>query len=285
MDKKENKVSNIVLVDTSYTLFHRYFATLRWLCMANNDIYKEHIKDKDYNWLDNEIFILKYEKLYLEGISKLIGKRKFANSHIIFCMDTPKAYIWRTDIKSDYKADRLEMSNKTNLRPTFKYTYNTIIPNIIKKNTNMFKLVVKKLEADDIIGIISKYLEVNPNINIYIVSDDDDFKQLGRSNLFFVSFRNKKPILLTLNDAKISLHRKILLGDKSDNIKSIFPPKFSTKIKQKLVESIDEFNEFIKENKEIKKRYNENKELICFDNIPDEYRKHVINEYNSLFQK
>jgi 5'-3' exonuclease len=252
--------------------------------MSNNDLYKEHIKDKNYNWLDNEIFILKYEKLYLEGISKLIGKRVFANSHIIFCMDTPKARVWRTDIKNDYKADRLEMSEKTNLKPTFKYTYNTIIPNIIKNNTNIFKLRVNKLEADDLIGIISKYLEVKPNINIYIVSDDDDFKQLGRPNLFFVSFRNKKPISLTLNNAKISLHKKILLGDKSDNIKSIFPPKFSIKIKQRLVESIDEFNEFIKNNKEIEKRYNENIQLICFDSIPEEYRKHVITEYNNLFQ-
>jgi hypothetical protein len=51
----------------------------------------------------------------------------------------------------------------------------------------------------------------------------------------------------------MALHKKILLGDKSDCIKSIFRPKFSTKIKAILVESIDVFNEFIKKNKEIKR--------------------------------
>jgi len=58
--KNLKKSKNIILVDTSYTLFHRYFATLRWLSLANNDLYKEHINDKDYNWQENPIFIEKY---------------------------------------------------------------------------------------------------------------------------------------------------------------------------------------------------------------------------------
>jgi len=81
----------------------------------------------------------------------------------------------------------------------------------------------------------------------------------------------------------MALHKKILLGDKSDCIKSIFPPKFSTKIKATLVESTDVFNEFIKENKEIEKKYNENTKLINFNNIPENYRKIVIDEFIKIF--
>ena len=77
---------NLILIDTSYTLFHRYFATLRWLSHAHNDLYKEHINDNEYNWLENEIFSTKYEKLYIEGIIKLIGKRTYKNSNLIIIL-------------------------------------------------------------------------------------------------------------------------------------------------------------------------------------------------------
>ena len=274
--------NNVILVDTSYTLFHRYFATLRWMSLAHTEVYKDHINDKDYNWLENSIFIDKYEKLYMEGIIKLVGKKIFKNSTTIFCMDTPKEQVWRTELKCDYKGDRIDQSKKTNFKPTFKYSYNNIIPNLLK-NENMFKIRIEKLEADDVIATIIKYLENKTEYNIYLVSADEDFLQLSRPNLYFVNFKNKKPILYNTEEGKMFLHKKILLGDKSDCIKTIFPKKFPSKIKKSLVESIDTFNEFLKTNKDIEIRYNENNQLINFDYIPDNYKKEVIKEFNKLF--
>jgi 5'-3' exonuclease len=273
---------NIILVDTSYTLFHRYFATLRWLSHAHNEIYKEHINDVEYDWIENDIFSEKYEKLYIEGIIKLIGKKIYNNSNIIFCMDTPKEQVWRTEIKCDYKGDRFDMSKKTNLLPTFKYTYNTIIPNLIKNNNNIFKIRLNKLEADDIMATICNYFKNIPDQKIYIISGDEDFKQLGRHNVFFINFKTKNLLELDKHEALMLLHRKILLGDKADCIKSIFPLKFSTKIKKSILESIDEFNNFIKKNKEIEIRYNENSKLINFDFIPKTYIDLIIGEFLQL---
>ena len=270
---------NLILIDTSYTLFHRYFATLRWLSLAHNDIYKEYINNVEYNWIENKIFSEKYEKLYIEGIIKLVGKKVYKNCNIIFCMDTPKEQVWRTELKCDYKGDRFDMSQKTNLLPTFRYTYNTIIPNLLKNNNNMFKMKLNKLEADDIIATICNYLKKNPEQKIYLISGDEDFKQLGRPYLYFLNFKTKKPLELTIEDAKISLHKKILLGDKSDCIKSIFPPRFPTKTKKLIVESIDEFNNFIKINKELLNRYNENVKLIDFNFIPKTYIDLIISEF------
>jgi hypothetical protein len=85
---------------------------------------------------------------------KLVGKKIEKHSNIIFCMDTPKEQVWRTELKCDYKGDRFDMSQKTNLLPAFKYTYNTIIPNLLKNNNNMFKIRLNKLEADDVIATI-----------------------------------------------------------------------------------------------------------------------------------
>lgn len=270
---------NLILIDTSYTLFHRYFATLRWLSLAHNEIYKKYINDVEYNWIDNEIFNEKYEKLYIEGIIKLVGKKVYKNSNVLFCMDTPKEQVWRTEIKCDYKGDRFDMSQKTNLMPTFKYTYNTIIPNLLKNNNNIFKIKINKLEADDIIAVICNYFKINPEQKIYVISGDEDFKQLGRPNLYFVNFKIKKPIELSIEEARLLLHKKILLGDKSDCIKSIFPPRFSTKIKKNLVESIDDFYKFIKTNKEIETKYNQNMQLIDFSFIPQMYIDQILSEF------
>ena len=275
------KNKNLILIDTSYTLFHRFFATLRWLSLSNAEIYDKHKDDKDYNWLENKIFIEKYEKLYLEGIIKLVGKRVYKNSDIIFCMDTPKEQVWRTEIKSDYKADRFDLTKKCNFTPTFKYTYNIIIPNILK-DPNIFKIRISKLEADDIIAVISKQLENHPDKKIYLISGDEDFYQLGRPNLFFLNFKTKKPFQITPEDAKYALHKKVLLGDKSDCIKSIFPNKFSKQIKTTLISSIEEFNKFLNNNDDIKKKYEENNKLINFDFIPSELKNIVIKEFNNL---
>jgi 5'-3' exonuclease len=197
-------------------------------------------------------------------------------------MDTPKEQVWRTEVKCDYKGDRFDMSQKTNLLPSFKYTYNTIIPNLLNNNNNMFKIRINKLEADDVIATICNHLKTKPEQKIYLISGDEDFKQLGRPNLYFINFKTKKPLELTVDEAKMALHKKILLGDKSDCIKPIFPPKFSTKTKKLILESIDEFNNFIKTNKEIASRYNENTKLIDFNFIPKTYIDLIISEFNKI---
>ena len=57
------KQKNIILVDSSYTSFYRFFATKTWYSLAHKEEFKE-IKDlKSYDWINNKIFIEKYEKM------------------------------------------------------------------------------------------------------------------------------------------------------------------------------------------------------------------------------
>ena len=99
-------MENIILVDTSYTSFYRFFATLRWYSFSDKEEYKKHKGDPTYDWSKNEVFIEKYKKMYLESIIKLLGKKVYNNSKLIFCMDTPKEQVWRTQLKEDYKGFR-----------------------------------------------------------------------------------------------------------------------------------------------------------------------------------
>lgn len=278
--------NNLILVDTSYTSFYRFFATIRWLMISNPDVYKEHTSNPKYNWLEDKTFLEKYEKMYLDSIIKILGKRVYKKSKIVFCMDTPKEQVWRTTLlKCNYKGERADLSQKNDFKPIFKYTYNTIIPKILSENPHITKMRVEHLEGDDLIAIITKHFEkINPTQVIYIVSGDEDFLQLGRTNVKFINYKIKKPFELTKDEAKNKLHKKILLGDKSDCIDTIFPKKFNTKLKKELVESIEEFNKYLLDvntSKEVQDNYKLNKQLIDFDNIPQKYQKQVLELYVS----
>ncbi len=277
MSKKVTNKSNsisvkpLILVDTSYTSFYRFFATIRWYSFAFQDEFKELKGNNTYDWATNKVFIEKYEKMYLDSIIKLVKKKQFDNSNIIFCMDSPKEHLWRTQLQCDYKGDRADLSLKHNFKTTFDYTYETMIPNFIKNNSNIKKMRVEKMEADDLIAIISMYMkEQNPSHPVYVVSGDEDFLQLGRPNLTFINYKVKKPFVLTEEEAAEALHKKILLGDPSDCIPPIFP-KGKRVNKKEIMSSNDKLQEYLQTNAEAKKQYEFNKKMIDFKNIPKMY--------------
>ena len=277
----------LILVDTSYTSFYRFFATLRWFSMHDAESYKTYKNDSNYDWSTNKIFMEKYEKMYLKSIIDIIGKKIFDTSTIIFCMDSPKENIWRNELMKGYKADRCEQSIKTNFKPVFNETYTTIIPKIIKENKDrIHKIRIDKLEADDIIAVICKYYEKkNPEEKVYLISGDKDFLQLGRENLIFINYKSKKPFTLTLEEAKEQLKLKILNGDCSDSILTIFPKDrkiLSLKKRKELIENEDKLKEYLDENPEIKEKYKINCHMIDFNFIPKELQKEILKEIKNI---
>ena len=278
----------LILVDTSYTSFYRFFATLRWFSMHDAESYKTYKNDSNYDWSTNKIFMEKYEKMYLKSIIDIIGKKIFDTSTVIFCMDSPKENIWRNELMKGYKADRCDLSTKTNFKQVFNETYTTIIPKIIKENKDrIHKIRIDKLEADDIIAVICKYYEKKySEEKVYLISGDKDFLQLGRENLIFINYKSKKPFTLTVEEAKEQLKLKILNGDCSDNILTIFPKDkkiLSLKKRKELIENEDKLKEYLDENPEIKEKYKINCKMIDFNFIPKELQKEIIKEIKNLF--
>jgi len=275
-------MDNLILVDSSYTSFYRFFATLRWFSFANKEEYKELKGNAEYDWSKNEIFIEKYKKMYLESIIKLVGKKVYKNSKIIFCLDTPKEQLWRSKLVEDYKGERADLSLKNNFGTTFKLTYNELIPQLIKENPDKITSIrVPEIEADDVIALTVKYVRnKNYDLDVLLISGDEDFKQLGYDRLSFLDYKkNKKPIQLTEDEAYESLLNKIICGDSSDNIKCIFPKDrklVSNKLRKKVKESEDELKKFLKDNPESLKKFNLNRKLIDFENIPKKYHSKVF---------
>jgi len=272
-------MKNIILIDTSYSIFYRYYATIRWYSFAFKEDYEKIKNNQIYNWFDNKIFIEKYEKMFLESLIKLLKKKIFKNSNIFFCIDSPKENLWRTKILGSYKNNRLlKINDSLNIKYFFTYTYNIIIPNLIKIYTNINIIKIDNIEADDIIGIISLYIKKNNlNYKIYLLSSDKDFYQLGYKNISFINFKSKIELTLSIEDAKKELNKKIIFGDKSDCIPSIIKKRIKNKID--LLDNENLLEEYLNNNIESKKQYEINKKMIDFNFIPNEYFNKVIEQF------
>ena len=85
----------------SYYIFYRFFALCSWWKRA----FPEEPLDIE-NILDNNIFIDKYHKLFIENIKKITKKYRIQNANIIFAKDC-RNIIWRNKYYEDYK--NLEM--------------------------------------------------------------------------------------------------------------------------------------------------------------------------------
>ena len=279
-------MDNIILVDTSFTVFYRFFASMRWFSMAHKDEMKKIKEINNYDWYTNKAFIEKYEKMFLTSIEKMVKKKVFKKSRIIFCLDSPKKTLWRTEITDDYKGDRLDMSIKHNFKTTFKYTYDTMIPLLVSNNDHIHSIKVPELEADDLVALSCKYIrEKLEGKTIYLVSGDEDFLQLGSDDLYFVNYKKKKLFQLTSEEAADKLRLKLICGDKSDNIKCIYnkEDKLSNKLKKQIKESKEELEKFLKENSKARKNFKHNEKMIDFKKIPKKYHKTVFSKLKNFF--
>ena len=281
-------VSNIILVDSSYTSFYRFFATMRWYSLAHMEEYKKYKDDNTYDWSQNEIFIEKYKKMYLDSIVNLVTKNIYNDSKVIFCLDAPQSSLWRKELSQCYKGNRIDVSEKYNIKPVFKLTYSTLIPSLIKDNSNIFMISKPKMEADDIIALATRYIRYKKKrLGIYLVSGDNDFLQLGFERLYFADYKKKECFTLTKTEAKVALEQKIINGDCSDNIPSIFPKeeKLSNKIKKLIREDKNELIKYLNENKHAKEQYHHNKKMISFKYIPKDLRPPVYGDMKKILKK
>lgn len=283
------KYKNIILVDSSYTSFYRFFATKVWYGLAHKEEYKK-IKEsgeESYDWLSNKIFMEKYEKMYLESINKLVGKKIYKESMIIFARDPPQDTIWRNSEIDEYKQGRQDLTVKNNFKPIFKHTYNKLIPEWAKNYDYVWELKEDKIEADDIIAITSMFVnEKDLFEKIVIVSGDEDFLQLGNDKVYFAHYKKKKLFQLTEEEAAQKLHEKIVKGDSSDNIPSIFKGvKINKNDKNKYIEDKKELENYLKTNEEVKKIYKRNEKVIDFNFIPKKYKTKLESKVKKIFSQ
>lgn len=279
--KQPLDINTIVFIDFSYYMFYRFNAYKKWLSYSKTD---EEISELDWN---SESVRNHFTELFIKNLKKIKKEYKVDNN-MFLCMDCKRADIWRNDLIDGYKDGRTCQA--------LPYELFTYIIDIVK-NKEQFKMIrIECLEADDVIALyIKKYCDSNINSDInnkyvdykkIIITNDNDYIQLFKySNVEIYNLggidlnkRNK------LDSPRAFLWNKIIYGDKSDNIGSIYgiSDLIDGKkiVKKNITELYNDYNSlvtYLKKNKQVYERFLQNKKLIDFDEIP-----YDINKLNEL---
>lgn len=217
----------IMLVDTSYYVFYRFYALLQWYSISKQPTQPDvpHI-DKD------EVFLDKFAHLFVDHFKKLLKKHKVASgSQVVFAKDCMRHSIWRHALYDGYKATRDTSSRNFN-GYIFEYTFEHVIPKL-QREMGVHVVHVPEAEADDVIGVMKRNLRAeHPNTPITIITNDHDFLQAADGKTDIVNLKGVNLKEKGFGSPELDLKMKILMGDTSDNI----PPVFSRCAKAKLME-------------------------------------------------
>lgn len=289
-----------ILIDGSYFCFHRYYSLMNWWKNAFPE-------DPLVNPIENEVFVEKFKKTFVETVQtipkklnlcvKRKGKSKKENNknkknnnnnenigptiQFIVGKDCKRENIWRNDIYDKYKSTRLT-SQETGFMggPFFKMAYDEAL----FQNGGVEQILQHpRLEADDCIAIYVKHLteKYSPSeCTIYIITSDNDYLQLIKENvhLYNLAFKNLKDSKVFTGNPETDLKIKIIMGDSSDNIPSVFP-KCGIKTALKCIEDTEYFTKKMGNNEEYIKQYELNNSLVNFEKIPKHFESEFIEQY------
>lgn len=274
-----NKV--FIIIDGSYYCFYRFHSLTNWWKNA----FPENL-DVLENPINNPVFVEKFVKLFKENIETNIVKKLKLHKNsvkpiILVGKDCPRNDIWRKKIFDDYKANR-NYDGFTGA-PFFKMVHN--------KENNLFLqsgaqqiLSHPYLEADDCIALTTSSLLVKyPDCQIYIITSDRDYLQISsdRVHLYDLAFKNLAEKKSSTGDPVCDLFCKIVMGDTSDNIPSVFP-KCGPKTALKYYLDKELFLKKLEEKQDYKKQYEMNKKLVDFNMIPDDLANEFLETIDNL---
>jgi 5'-3' exonuclease len=264
----EQENPTFIFIDGSYFNFYRYHSLLTWWKNAFPELLDE-IKDP----FQNTQFVEKFRKTFVEHIGK-ISKNLKLDKHIVPIIlvgkDCKRENIWRMKLFPDYKGTR-DNSPESGFMggPFFKMVYED---NLFIKGGAKYILQHPHLEADDCIAVsVKQVLQLHPTASIYIITSDKDYLQIAepRVQLYNLAYKRLTDQKSSTGNPLCDLFCKIVTGDPSDNIASVFP-KCGIKTAIKYFENRELFQTKLNSSEEFKKRYELNSKIIDFNNIPQE---------------
>lgn len=256
---------NVLIVDFSYFIIHRYHALHTWFKLSQTE-YSE------------DLYLEKYYRLSISNLEKII-KKVGVKKNVVLLGDCSRANIWRMKLFPQYKESRNLYWEKNPIVPhIFPLVENKIIPELQSKHGFQY-CCQDSMEADDIAYCIkSKLRELSFDKKIIIITNDNDYLQLVDEMTDIVNLPSLKSIMKRGidNSPKKSMILKILSGDPSDNINGVVGKKKAENILKSLTEEECHFSEdsellaSLKKNKCNIDTVILNKKLIDMSEIPIE---------------
>jgi len=254
---------DFILIDGSYFIFYRYYALLQWWSISKQEPSLE-------NPCENERFVDLFKSTFIKKIKEIPKKLKIKNPIYIVGKDCPREKIWRNELIDNYKGER-KSDNYAGY--FFKLTYQE---GLFEQAGIKTILYYPELEADDCLALTAKFIYEKYNENrVHIIANDMDYVQLCNDKIDIYNLKYKK-ISETSNKegADKNLFCKIVMGDKSDNIPSIFP-KCGLKTALKCYEDKDYFESKLNSTDGSRELYERNRKIIDFNCIPE----HLVNGF------
>lgn len=287
-----------IFIDGSYFCFYRYYSLLKWWKIA---FPLESLE----NPLENPVFVDKFKKTFIDCVKNLPCKlfnnkspKENNNINIFAAKDCKRENIWRNEFFPKYKGTRI-YDDTFKGGPFFKMAYEQEQPNpdvdLESESKSLFLqggvqqiLSLDKLEADDCIAISVKEIlkEYKENCDIYIIASDHDYLQLHSDNvkIFNLAYKNIAESKTVTGIAEADLEIKIIMGDTSDNIPSVFP-KCGFKTALKCFHDKTFFEKKMLGNEVYYNQYELNKKIIDFRNIPKDLEKDFREKNNLCLKK
>jgi len=227
-------------------------------------------------------------------------KKKYGKEYgqIVICTDGRK--YWRKEVFEHYKAGRKKARDASDL--DWKLIFDTLseMREDIRRVFPYKVISVDRAEADDIIAVLTEYVQTNELIQeglmeepqkVLILSSDKDFKQLqlapfSTGNVSQWSPMQKKYIKASKQEIMDFTIEHIVKGDAGDGVPNILSKDdvFVTGDRQKPV-SAKRLAEFYEKgidacrNDEERRNWQRNATLVAFDNIPKSVKDEILDAY------
>jgi len=258
--------ARVLAFDTSFMVFHQYYSAIKKLPVCSFSDVTSVIdtaleKDRRLQAFGTKLYDTIVEKAQTYDVEL---------TNVCFLMDCPREEIWRKTILPSYKESRIKASGFD--ANAFNHTRDVIIPAFVAKGSNV--LSCDTAEADDMAAGLARAAIKASAKEVVIITGDSDFAQLVNGPVK-VHDINKACLLEKqgLFDPKIALLRKILAGDKSDNIPSV-KPRLGPKTAATLSNDPDALQLLLSDPK-IKTAFDRNQMLIDLNASPDDLQTNV----------
>jgi 5'-3' exonuclease len=257
-----------IFIDGSYFCFYRYYSLLNWWKNA-------YPEEPIGNPILNQVFVDKFKKTFVEHVAQIpkkLGLPINQSVKILVGKDCKREDIWRTQLFPEYKANRPQDASFLG-GPFFKMAYED---GLFTHGGAHGILYNNHLEADDCIAIMVN--RVIKDKQIFIITSDKDYLQLSKPNISIYNLAYKKLTeqKSSAGDPACDLFCKIVMGDPSDNIKSVLK-KCGPKTALKCFQNRAYFEERMK-TENAYDLYNLNETLVDFNKIPEELVKEFLQD-------
>jgi 5'-3' exonuclease len=225
----------VLLVDTSYYVFYRFFATAKWMALQAKPVVIPAVPEGAPVYaadlqlappiapqlnMANPAFRAAFVKHMEADIAKLKKTHGLAKTsrNLVFCRDCYRREIWRTALYPDYKNARI-------VSGTFDpAAFQVVYAHVQAAGYPMVWHAA--LEADDVAYLVHQRIRQEGGLGpcIVFITSDHDYLQIKDDRNAIYQMDGKDVFEMGQKKGTCDIELKILKGDKSDNIAPVLTP-------------------------------------------------------------